>query len=82
MARPGTAVELADQLRQLLPHDAQCRWSTHPRRRPDQTLDQTEAAVCTCTAVPDRRHLVDLLHAAASGGLAPELQQQLAGARS
>lgn len=68
-ARPVTAEELAKQLREMLPHDSLCRWATHARRRPGEPLERTEIAMCTCTAVSDRTHLLDLLRASAAGQL-------------
>lgn len=71
MALPVTADELAEQLRAIVPHHPQCRWSTNAHRRPGQPLAVTEVAACTCTAVPDRQHLAAVVRAAARGELPP-----------
>lgn len=73
LALPATAAELAAQLRDIVPHHRQCRWATHPRSAAGQTLAQAEAARCTCTAVPHRQHLTDVVRAAAAGQLPPEV---------
>jgi hypothetical protein len=60
---PTTVPELNAQLAEIVVHESGCRWTTTRRTpmRPDETLAQAERRNCTCTAVPHRQHLFDLI---------------------
>ena len=60
---PTTVSELQAQLAEIVVHESGCRWTTTRRLpvRPGEPLPQAEQRNCTCTAIPHRKHLFDLI---------------------